>query len=69
MKKKRVQSKTVNKIIVSALLVFALVIQFSFLSYLFKAISPNKDKSSVIMDYTSSGKLDYKVVLKQNSPC
>ena len=66
MKKKRVQSKTVNKIIVSALLVFALVIQFSFLSYLFKAISPNKDKSSVIMDYTSSGKLDYKVVLKQN---
>ncbi len=66
MKKKRIQSKTVNKIIVSALLVFTLVIQFSFLSYLFKAISPNKDKSSVIMDYTSSGKLDYKVVLKQN---
>ena len=29
-------------------------------------ISPNKDKSGVIMDYTSSGNLDYKVYLKQN---
>lgn len=66
MKKFKLEVKTVKKLIVSILLVIALVVQFAFLSYLFKAISPNKDKSGVIMDYTSSGNLDYKVYLKQN---
>lgn len=66
MKKQRLHGKTIKKIAVSILLVFALVVQFAFLSYLFKAISPNNDKSNVIMDYTSSGNLDYKVYLKQN---
>lgn len=66
MKKQRLHGKTIKKIVVSILLVFALVVQFAFLSYLFKAISPNNDKSNVIMDYTSSGNLDYKVYLKQN---
>ena len=66
MKKFKLEVKTVKKIIISTLLVIALVVQFAFLSYLFKAISPNKDKSGVIMDYTSSGNLDYKVYLKQN---
>lgn len=66
MKKQRLHGKTIKKIVVSILLVFALVVQFAFLSYLFRAISPNNDKSNVIMDYTSSGNLDYKVYLKQN---
>ena len=66
MKKFKLEVKTVKKIIISTLLVIALVVQFAFLSYLFKAISPNKDKNNVIMDYTSSGNLDYKVYLKQN---
>ena len=54
MKKQRLHGKTIKKIAVSILLVFALVVQFAFLSYLFRAISPNNDKSNVIMDYTSS---------------
>ena len=66
MEKFNLEVKTVKKLIVSILLVISLVVQFAFLSYLFKAISPNKDKSGVIMDYTSSGNLDYKVYLKQN---
>lgn len=66
MKKFKLEVKTVKKIIISTLLVIVLVVQFAFLSYLFKAISPNKDKNNVIMDYTSSGNLDYKVYLKQN---
>lgn len=55
-----------KKIIISILLVIAMVVQFSFLSYLFKAISPNSNENNVIMSYTSSGKFDYKVYLKQN---
>lgn len=55
-----------KKIIVSILLVIAMVVQFSFLSYLFKAISPNSNENNVIMSYTSNGKFDYKVYLKQN---
>ncbi len=66
MRKIKLDGKNIKKIIISILLFFALVVQISFLSYLFKAISPNKDKSTVIMDYTSSGKIDYKVILKQN---
>ena len=42
MKKFKLEVKTVKKIIISTLLVIALVVQFAFLSYLFKAISPNK---------------------------
>lgn len=66
MKKIKLDSKTIKKIIISVLLFFALVVQFSFLSYLFKAISPNKSKSDILMSYTQSGYLDYKVYLKEN---
>ena len=55
-----------KKIIISILLVIAMVVQFSFLSYLLKAISPNSNENNVIMSYTSNGKFDYKVYLKQN---
>ena len=57
-----------KKIIICIFLVIAMVIQFAFLSYLFKAIMPQseKNKQDVIMSYTSSGNLDYKVYLKQN---
>lgn len=57
-----------KKIIISFLLVIALVVQFSFLSYLFRAIMPQSDENedNVIMSYTQSGNLDYKVYLKQN---
>lgn len=57
-----------KKIIICIFLVIAMVIQFAFLSYLFKAIMPesSKNKQDVVMSYTSSGNLDYKVYLKQN---
>ena len=58
----------VKKIIIAFFLVIALVIQFSFLSYLFKAIMPESDKNkeNVIMSYTQSGNFDYRVYLKPN---
>lgn len=67
MNRKMNNHKMIKKILIAILLVFALVVQFSFLSYLFKAISPNKDKSAIIMTYKSSGKIDYKVILKENN--
>lgn len=66
MKKIKLDSKTIKKIVISVLLFFALVVQISFLSYLFKAISPNKSKKDILMSYTQSGNLDYKVYLKEN---
>lgn len=62
---KKVDAK---KIMVSFLLVISLVVQFSFLSYLFKAIMPDqqKDDENVIMTYTQKGNLDYHVYLKPN---
>ena len=67
MNRKMNNHKMIKKILIAILLVFALVVQFSFLSYLFKSISPNKDKSAIIMTYKSSGKIDYKVILKENN--
>lgn len=62
---KKLDSK---KIIVSFFLVIAFVVQFSFLSYLFKAIMPESEANdtNVIMSYTQSGNLNYKVYLKPN---
>lgn len=68
MKKINLKDVKIKKILISILLVIALVIQFAFLSYLFKAVVP-KDKNedeNVVMSYTSSGNLDYRVFLKPN---
>ncbi len=58
----------IKKVVIACFLVIALVLQFAFLSYLFKALTPEDDKKdeNVIMSYTSSGNFDYKVFLKQN---
>lgn len=67
---KKINFKNVDpkKTIVSFFLVIALVVQFSFLSYLFKAIMPESNASdeNVIMSYTQQGNLDYRVYLKPN---
>ena len=57
-----------KKVIISCLLVIALVIQFAFLSYLFKALIPNENKKeeNVIMSYNQGGNFDYKVFLIPN---
>ncbi len=67
-KKLSLNKNNIQKIVVSFLLVIAMVVQFSFLSYLFKALAPesSKNKDNLIMSYTSSGNIDYKVFLKQN---
>lgn len=64
----KLDRKNTNKIIISVLLVIALVIQISFLSYLIKGLMPEseKNKSNTIMSYTSKGNLDYRVYLKPN---
>lgn len=58
----------IKKVIISCFLVIALVFQFAFLSYLFKALTPEDEKKdeNVIMSYTSNGNFDYKVFLKPN---
>lgn len=68
-KKFNLNKNSIRKIIVSFLLVIAMVVQFSFLSYLFKGLAPesSKNKDNLIMSYTSSGNIDYKVFLKQNN--
>lgn len=67
---KKFQSVNIKKVIISIFLVIALVVQFSFLSYLFKAITPDNSKEqedqNVIMKYSSSGDIDYRVYLKKN---
>ena len=54
MKKLKLQKIDAKKIIIAVLLVIALVVQFSFLSYLFKALAPDDEQNSenVIMSYT-----------------
>lgn len=68
-KKFNLNKNSIRKIIVSFLLVIAMVVQFSFLSYLFKGLAPesSKNKDNLIMSYTSSGNIDYKVFLKENN--
>lgn len=68
MTKIKLEKASVKKIIIACLLVIALVLQFSFLSFLFKAVTPeeNKEDENVIMSYTSNGNINYKVYLKQN---
>ncbi len=68
-KKIKISKNDVQKIVISFLLVIAMVVQFSFLSYLFKALAPesSKNKDNLIMSYTSSGNIDYKVFLKENN--
>lgn len=68
MKKLKFEKIDGKKIVISCFLVIALVLQFSFLSYLFKALTPDEDKNdeNVIMSYTSNGNFDYKVYLKPN---
>lgn len=68
MTKIKLNKVSLKKLLISFLLVIALVFQFAFLSYLFKALAPNddEDNSNVIMSYTSSGNYDYKVYLKPN---
>lgn len=68
MKNIKLQKIDMKKVIISCLLVIALVIQFAFLSYLFKGLMPEDDKKdeNVIMSYTSNGNFDYKVYLKPN---
>ena len=66
--KLNLKNSRVKKIVIACLLVVALVIQISFLSYLFKAIVPDSDKEdeNVVMTYTSNGNIDYKVYLRPN---
>ena len=68
MKKEGNKKVNIKKIIIAFLLVIALVVQFAFLSYLFKALKPedNKKDENVVMSYTSKGNFDYKVYLKPN---
>ena len=68
LKSKKLEKEDVQKIVISALLVIALVVQFSFLSYLFKSLAPKNENTDegVIMKYSSKGKFDYKVYLKPN---
>ena len=64
----KLDKNTINKIVVSILLVIAFVVQIAFLSYLLKGIMPKQDKNSsnALMSYSSKGTLDYKVYLKPN---
>lgn len=64
----KLDKKSINKIIISILLVIALVIQIAFLSYLIRGLMPKSDTSrtDAVMSYTSKGNLDYKVYLKPN---
>lgn len=68
MNKLKIEKINVKKLVIACFLVIALVLQFSFLSYLFKALTPDEDKNdeNVIMSYTSSGNFDYRVYLKPN---
>lgn len=68
MMKKEFKKQNLQKILISLLLVIAMVVQISFLSYLFKSISndPNKNKENIIMSYTQESNLDYNVYLKEN---
>lgn len=68
MKKNDNKKIDIKKVIIAFFLVIALVVQFAFLSYLFKALTPeDKQKDeNVIMSYTSKGNFDYKVYLKPN---
>ncbi len=68
MAKKKFKKNNIKKVIIVILLIIAMVVQFSFLSYLFKALAPesSKNKDNLVMRYTSSGNIDYKVFLKQN---
>lgn len=61
--------KIIKKIVISILLVIALVVQISFLSYLIKGIMPDseKNKANAVMNYKSKGNIDYKVYLKPNN--
>lgn len=58
-----------KKVLVSVLLVIVLVIQIALLSYLLKAVMPEKDEdkeANVVMKYTSKGNFNYSVYLKEN---
>lgn len=68
MVKNKFKKQNVKKLLISFLLVIAMVVQLSFLSYLFKSIShdPKKSKENVVMSYTQNSNLDYKVYLKEN---
>lgn len=68
MKKLKFEKIDIKKIIISCFLVIALVLQFAFLSYLYKALTPEDEKKdeNVIMSYTSNGNFNYKVYLKPN---
>lgn len=58
--------KSIKKIIVSFFIIVFLVLQIAFLSYLIRGLLNKDSKKNIIMNYTSSGKLDYNVVLKTN---
>lgn len=66
--KTKIDSLTAKKIFVSTALVFAIVLQFAFLSYLLKSLMPDSEKNNknVVMKYTSRGNLNYRVYLKPN---
>lgn len=68
MGKIKLQKMSAKKIIIACLLVIALVVQFAFLSFLFKGLTPEEDKKdeNVVMSYTSNGNFNYKVYLKNN---
>lgn len=68
-KRLKISKNSIQKIIISFLLIIAMIVQISFFSYLFKALVPKSDKNkgNLIMSYTSSGNIDYKVFLKENN--
>lgn len=67
---KNIDFKKINikKIVLSCFLALVLVVQITFLKFLFSGITPDDKKTdeNVIMSYNSNGKFDYKVYLKPN---
>ncbi len=67
--KKIKENIDLKKLLVSILLVIVLVVQIALLSYLLKAVLPEKNEDTeenVVMKYTSKGNFNYLVYLKEN---
>lgn len=68
LKKLDLKKINIKKVVLACFLALAIVVQITFLRFLFSGITPDDKKTdeNVIMSYTSRGKFDYKVYLKPN---
>lgn len=68
LKKLDLKKINIKKVVLACFLALAIVVQITFLKFLFSGITPDDKKTdeNVIMSYTSNGKFDYKVYLKPN---